>query len=198
MMFSTCKMELGSHGIASLAGVLNVFSCSEFEYFSSKQHCDPSTGLHTAGINHYQHRHLFRNQNLSKTPWAVPHHFQIRWLSWNPWRYIVSLYVKWFTSSLVETNIGILCLLYFIQLIDSFFKELEQYGESLTEEGYITLSDIEDSKSNKGGSIIISTGLPAYCLLQLLLRSVAANSQGLLLSKSTILASSISILVSWI
>lgn len=67
--------------------------------------------------------------------------------------------------------------------MDSFFNECEQYGESLTEEGYITLSDIEDSKSNESGSTIISTGLPAYCLLQLLLRSVKANSQGLLLSK---------------
>ncbi|CAM8995408.1 unnamed protein product [Rhodiola kirilowii] len=68
-----------------------------------------------------------------------------------------------------------------VELIDGFFNECEHYGESLTAEGYITLSDIEDSKSSKGGGTIISTGLPAYCLLQLLLRSVKADSQGLLL-----------------
>uniref|UniRef100_A0A7N0ZSN0 Uncharacterized protein n=1 Tax=Kalanchoe fedtschenkoi TaxID=63787 RepID=A0A7N0ZSN0_KALFE len=68
-----------------------------------------------------------------------------------------------------------------IELMDSFFKECEHYGETLSAEGYITLNDFEDSKSNKGGGTIITTGLPAYCLLQILLRSVKADSQGLLL-----------------
>ncbi|CAM8898493.1 unnamed protein product [Rhodiola kirilowii] len=68
------------------------------------------------------------------------------------------------------------------ELIDSLFKECEQYGKTLTTEGYITLRDIEDSKPSKGDGTIISTGLPAYCILQLLLRSVKADSQGLLLN----------------
>lgn len=55
----------------------------------------------------------------------------------------------------------------------------------MVSEGYITFDDIEDSKYSKSGSRVVSTGLPAYCILQLLIRSVKANSQGLLLSKQT-------------
>lgn len=48
-------------------------------------------------------------------------------------------------------------------------------------EGLITRQDIEEAKSGKG-SKVISIGLPAYCLLQALLRSANANSTGLLIS----------------
>lgn len=54
----------------------------------------------------------------------------------------------------------------------------------MVSEGVITLKDIEDAKSNKGSGRVISTGLPAYCLLQALLRSAKANSTGILLGKS--------------
>lgn len=69
-----------------------------------------------------------------------------------------------------------------MQLMDSLFKECKRYGEILVSEGLITLEDLEDAKSSKG-SRVISTGLPACCLLQTLLRSAKANSAGILLSK---------------
>lgn len=50
-------------------------------------------------------------------------------------------------------------------------------------DGIITGKDIEDLKSNKDTSKVMSIGLPAYCLLQTLLRSAKANSPGILLSK---------------
>ena len=49
-------------------------------------------------------------------------------------------------------------------------------------EGTITSSDIEDAKSSKGNKVI-SIGLPAFCILETLLRSAKANSVGLLLGK---------------
>lgn len=49
-------------------------------------------------------------------------------------------------------------------------------------EGLITLQDVVDAKSDNG-SQVISIGLPAYCLLQMLLRSAKANSVGLLFGK---------------
>lgn len=49
-------------------------------------------------------------------------------------------------------------------------------------EGIITGQDIEEAKSGKGNRVI-SIGLPAYCLLQGLLRSAKFNSVGLLISK---------------
>ena len=52
----------------------------------------------------------------------------------------------------------------------------------MVSEGLITPKDIEDAKSRKG-SRVVSIGLPAYCLLQTLLRSVKANKSGILLSK---------------
>lgn len=49
-------------------------------------------------------------------------------------------------------------------------------------QGLITGKDIEDANSNTG-SRVVSFGLPAYCLLQALLRSAKANCSGILLSK---------------
>ncbi|KDP46362.1 hypothetical protein JCGZ_10202 [Jatropha curcas] len=66
-------------------------------------------------------------------------------------------------------------------LLDGLFKECQQYGEIFLSEGLITPQDIEDAKSNKVGTVV-SIGLPAYCLLQAILRSVKANSEGILLS----------------
>jgi len=49
-------------------------------------------------------------------------------------------------------------------------------------EGLITGKDIEEAKSSKGSNVI-TIGLPAYCLLQGLLRSAKVNSEGILISK---------------
>lgn len=49
-------------------------------------------------------------------------------------------------------------------------------------EGLITRKDIEEAKSGKGSNVI-TIGLPAYCLLQGLLRSAKVNSMGILISK---------------
>ena len=46
--------------------------------------------------------------------------------------------------------------------------------------GIINSKDIEEAKSSKG-SQVISIGLPAYSLLNELLRSIKSNSTGLLL-----------------
>lgn len=54
----------------------------------------------------------------------------------------------------------------------------------MVSKGVITQKDIEDAKSNKDSGQIISIGLPAYCVLQTLIRSAKANSAGILLSKS--------------
>jgi len=49
-------------------------------------------------------------------------------------------------------------------------------------EGLITLEDIEGAKSSR----VISIGLPAYCFLQMLLRSAKANAVGLLLGSAAL------------
>lgn len=69
-----------------------------------------------------------------------------------------------------------------LELFASWFKECQHYGDIMASEGLITLKDIEDAKSNKESGRVIAIGLPAYCLLQTLLRSAKANSVGLLLS----------------
>ncbi|KAL9256335.1 putative membrane protein [Drosera capensis] len=71
-----------------------------------------------------------------------------------------------------------------LELFDSLFKECKRHGELMVSEGLISLKDIEDAKSSKDSDSVISIGLPAYCILQSLLRSVKANSLGILLSKS--------------
>ncbi|EEF35434.1 conserved hypothetical protein [Ricinus communis] len=67
------------------------------------------------------------------------------------------------------------------ELLNGLFKECQKHGENFLSEGLITAQDIEDAKSNKGGTVV-NIGLPAYCLLQTLLRSAKANSEGILLS----------------
>ncbi|KAF7801569.1 putative membrane protein [Senna tora] len=71
-----------------------------------------------------------------------------------------------------------------LELLDGLFKECHNAGERMVSEGLITWQDIEEAKSGKG-SRVISIGLPAYCLLQALLRSAKANSNGILISDDT-------------
>ncbi|KAF4385831.1 hypothetical protein F8388_010387 [Cannabis sativa] len=75
-----------------------------------------------------------------------------------------------------------------LELLDSLFKECRHHGEILFSDGVITLKDVEEARSSKD-SRIIGVGLPAYCLLQTLLRSAKSNSVGLLLSDNTELTS---------
>ncbi|KAI3981773.1 hypothetical protein MKX01_027758 [Papaver californicum] len=65
------------------------------------------------------------------------------------------------------------------ELLDSLFKDCKGQGERLIAEGLITPKDIDESKSRKYG--VICLGLPAYCILQALLRSIEANCEGILL-----------------
>ncbi|XP_057983517.1 uncharacterized membrane protein At3g27390 isoform X2 [Malania oleifera] len=69
-----------------------------------------------------------------------------------------------------------------LELFDNVFREAQRHGETMVFGGLITKEDIEDSKSKKANSKVIRIGLPAYCLLQALLRSAKANCTGLLLS----------------
>lgn len=62
------------------------------------------------------------------------------------------------------------------------FEECRRFGEVLAAKGLINSTDIEEARSSKG-SQVISVGLPAYALLYEILRSVKANSVGLLLGK---------------
>ncbi|CAN0925105.1 Uncharacterized membrane protein At3g27390 [Linum grandiflorum] len=66
------------------------------------------------------------------------------------------------------------------ELLESLFKDCQVHGEKFLSQGLITQQDIEDAKYSKG-SRVISTGVPAYCLVQALLRSAKANSAGILL-----------------
>ncbi|EOY02619.1 hypothetical protein QUC31_018077 [Theobroma cacao] len=83
-------------------------------------------------------------------------------------------------NSLTNTRIDLKPL----ELLEGLFKECSRHGEKMVSEGLITPKDIEDAKSSKGSSVV-SIGLPAYCLLQALLRSVNANKSGILLSDNT-------------
>lgn len=69
-----------------------------------------------------------------------------------------------------------------MQLLNELFVECRRFGEILATKGLINSKDIEEARSSKG-SQVISVGLPAYGLLHEILRSVKANSSGLLLSK---------------
>lgn len=75
-----------------------------------------------------------------------------------------------------------------LELLDSLFKECQRHGETMVCEGIIASTDIEDAKSSKG-SKVISIGLPAFCILEALLRSAKANSAGLLLSDNVEISS---------
>lgn len=69
-----------------------------------------------------------------------------------------------------------------LELADALFKECQRHGEVMALKGVITRKDIEDAINNKGSGAVISIGLPAYCILQALLRSANSNSAGILLS----------------
>ncbi|CAL0299151.1 unnamed protein product [Lupinus luteus] len=76
-----------------------------------------------------------------------------------------------------------------LELLDGLFKECHNVGEALLSQGLITREDIEEAGSGKR-SKVISIGLPAYCLLQALLRSAKANSKGLMINDDTELTTS--------
>ncbi|CAJ2669697.1 unnamed protein product [Trifolium pratense] len=84
-------------------------------------------------------------------------------------------------SSSIKNNIVELKSL---ELLDGLFKECWIVGEKMISEGLITGKDIEEAKSGKGSNVI-SIGLPAYCLLQGLLRSAKVNSMGILINDDT-------------
>ncbi|XP_004488935.1 uncharacterized membrane protein At3g27390-like [Cicer arietinum] len=71
-----------------------------------------------------------------------------------------------------------------LELLDGLFKECCIVGEKMISEGLITGKDIEEAKSGKGSNVI-TIGLPAYCLLQGLLRSAKVNSMGILINDDT-------------
>ena len=68
-------------------------------------------------------------------------------------------------------------------MLDHLFEECKHRGEALVSQGVITPKDIEETKSGKVGSGVLNVGLPAYVILNALLRSAKANSDGLLLSE---------------
>ncbi|KAG9141986.1 hypothetical protein Leryth_009341 [Lithospermum erythrorhizon] len=77
-----------------------------------------------------------------------------------------------------------------LELLDRLFIWCQQYGESMVSEGIISLKDIENAKSNRDTRGVISIGLPAYSILQTLLRSAKSNSAGLILSDGVEITSS--------
>ncbi|KAF3536526.1 hypothetical protein Bca4012_052402 [Brassica carinata] len=68
-----------------------------------------------------------------------------------------------------------------LDLLDGLFVECRKFGDVLASKGLINSKDIEDARSSNG-SQVISVGLPAYGFLYEILRSVKANTSGLLLS----------------
>ncbi|XP_022133439.1 uncharacterized membrane protein At3g27390-like [Momordica charantia] len=68
-----------------------------------------------------------------------------------------------------------------LELLDRLSKECKRQGEIMVSKGLITLEDIEAAKSKDTTVLII--GLPAYCILQMILRSAKADSVGLILSE---------------
>lgn len=71
------------------------------------------------------------------------------------------------------------------KLLDHLFAECRIQGEALVNKGAITIKDIEETKSGKVGSGVLNVGLPAYVILNALLRSAKANSDGLILSNGS-------------
>ncbi|PKU76364.1 uncharacterized membrane protein At3g27390 isoform X1 [Dendrobium catenatum] len=72
-----------------------------------------------------------------------------------------------------------------LKLLEHLFAECKLHGENLVAEEVITPKDVKEFKSGKAGNSIISIGLPAYCILQALVRSAKENVDGLLLSDHT-------------
>ncbi|KAF7017036.1 hypothetical protein CFC21_030533 [Triticum aestivum] len=71
------------------------------------------------------------------------------------------------------------------KMLDHLFAECKRQGEVLVNEGVITMKDIQETKSGKVGSGVLNVGLPAYVILNALLRSAKSNSNGLILSDGT-------------
>ncbi|KQJ83214.1 uncharacterized membrane protein At3g27390 [Brachypodium distachyon] len=71
------------------------------------------------------------------------------------------------------------------KMLDHLFAECKRQGEVLVNDGAITMKDIQETKSDKVGSGVLNVGLPAYVILNALLRSAKANSNGLVLSDGT-------------
>ncbi|XP_078440772.1 putative membrane protein At3g27390 isoform X2 [Wolffia australiana] len=70
-----------------------------------------------------------------------------------------------------------------LKLLEHLFAECEVYGEELISKGLITAEEVGDySKAGKG---VVRVGLPAYAILRTLLRSAAAEAEGILLSDET-------------
>lgn len=76
-----------------------------------------------------------------------------------------------------------------LKLLDHLFSECRNHGQSLVAEGIITSRDIEECLYGKDDSSVLKIGLPAYCILQCLLRSATAGSDGLILSDGTVVTS---------
>ncbi|XP_016449895.1 putative membrane protein At3g27390 isoform X2 [Nicotiana tabacum] len=72
-----------------------------------------------------------------------------------------------------------------LELLDGLFTGCQYHGEIMVSKGVITQKDIEDAKSNRDSGQVINIGLPAYCILQTLIRSAKANSTGLLINDGT-------------
>ncbi|KAL6899661.1 hypothetical protein ACP4OV_006319 [Aristida adscensionis] len=68
------------------------------------------------------------------------------------------------------------------KLLDHLFAECKHHGKDLVAEGVITPKHIEGIKAGKVSNGVLNVGLPAYVILQALLRSARANSDGLILS----------------
>ncbi|KAJ4869539.1 putative membrane protein [Raphanus sativus] len=68
-----------------------------------------------------------------------------------------------------------------LDLLDGLFVECRKFGDVLASKGLINSKDIKEARSSNG-SQVISVGLPAYAFLYEILRSVKANTSGLLLS----------------
>ncbi|XP_057766998.1 uncharacterized membrane protein At3g27390-like isoform X2 [Salvia miltiorrhiza] len=77
-----------------------------------------------------------------------------------------------------------------LELADALFKECRRLGEVLVSEGTIKLTDIEEAKSRRDRGRMLTVGLPAYCILQTLLRSARADCGGILLSDDVEITSS--------
>lgn len=71
-----------------------------------------------------------------------------------------------------------------VQMWDLLFESYESYGRTLVEDNVIKLSDIE-TWNHTAKCKILSVGLPAYSILQSLLRSAEFDSAGFLLSDGT-------------
>ncbi|TVU11553.1 hypothetical protein EJB05_45146 [Eragrostis curvula] len=68
-----------------------------------------------------------------------------------------------------------------IQIWDWFFRSCELNGRILLSEGLITAEDMEECITNGKGKKL-SIKLPAWCILQCLIRSAKSDSHGLLIS----------------